>query len=294
MEQARDRLVREASETTSHRQAELRAQAQALTQARDMLHTRVREVEASLTCNKLSQTISTSTALEQALGSKEVEGLLKVSGAEVGYEVGGEEGGVVERLVGYVCKQLLVRFVACMGSQEERQLQSPHQLAVDADHVYVVNWSNHNVPVLDKHSLMQTRVVRGALDKPVYGVAVDDTRLYMSQGYAVSAVDKASGEQVWRTGIDERGVGKGQFYFPQHVVVDWSHVYVADDNTHRVVVLDKDTGCYVRSLGGLRYPYGLTLDPEKSDLLYLSDKGDHCVKVLHKETGQLRWQIDRG
>ena len=121
------------------------------------------------------------------------------------------------------------------------QMKYPWGVAVDAEHVYVADRSNHRVQVFGKADGAFVRKWGskgdgdGQMKNPV-GVAVDAEHVYVTDhgNNRVQVFGKADGAFVRAWG--SAGAGDGEFEGPEGVAVDAEHVYVTDVENGRVQV----------------------------------------------------------
>lgn len=115
-------------------------------------------------------------------------------------------------------------------------------VACDDSQVYVSDFGNGRIVVLDKATMSQVKVMDGVSGpsskrlKHPSGVGVDDRYIYVaeSNSHCVRALDKKTGAQVWRVGTGKSGPNQGQFHSPRQVLADKDYVYVADYSNRRV------------------------------------------------------------
>jgi len=127
----------------------------------------------------------------------------------------------------------------------------------------------------------------GDLDRRVY------VTLYEPHGVYVYT---CAGKEITRFGKEEPSSKAGEFNNPQGVTVDAKWLYICDSWNHRIQVLSKTDGQFIRlwgkegygSPGELYFPTSITLD---SSLLYVSDY--YRVQVFSK-TGQFLHYLGNG
>jgi len=157
----------------------------------------------------------------------------------------------------------------------------PRGLDTFEDHLYVVHGSD--LCVLDnKNKLVHNWNLPGdglclKVDKERIFITLDGSKhqvyVYNRKGQHIDTYGK-------------EGVGHGEFETPSGVTCDDVSLYVCDCWNHRIQVLNKMTGTFIRlwiaydkqNDGGLFFPHGILLE---DDLIYVSDK--YRVQMFNKE-----------
>ncbi len=176
---------------------------------------------------------------------------------------------------------------------------SPRDVAIDEDNVYVTEWADHQVVKLDKNG---TRVdsfgVYGTQDtflKYPCGIVIDDNFIYVTE-FGNNRVHKFSkdGEHIAVWG--EEGSEDGQFMRPTGITQDnTDRLYVTDTQNSRVQVFTKD-GVFVDEWGTAGNGDGDFIGLQGifwyEDYLYIADTDNHRIQVV-TETGAFvkRWGI---
>jgi DNA-binding beta-propeller fold protein YncE len=117
-----------------------------------------------------------------------------------------------------------------------------------------------------------------------FGVSAYGTRLVVADtnNHRVQLWDPAGPTVEWTT----TGGGGVAFSKPKAVSVDGGRVYVADTQNHRIVVLDADTGAFIRAFGGttLKKADGVAVEPNGD--VWVSDSIKHRLAEFD-QTGAL-------
>ena len=137
-------------------------------------------------------------------------------------------------------------------------LNEPTGIAVDDQRLYAVDDGNDRVAIFDKTSGNFVGQLGGGYgtgpgefdfgddyDDFLNGIAVDDTRVYVSDTYnsRIQVFDKSSYSFVFQFG--SYGVGPSEFDEPYGIAVDLEYIYVADGLNQRTQKFNKKTGAYI-------------------------------------------------
>lgn len=174
---------------------------------------------------------------------------------------------------------------------------SPRDLAVDDNHIYVTEWANHRILTLDKNG---TRVdsfgTYGTQDtclKYPCGIVVDDTSIYVTE-FGNNRLHKFSKEGEHIAVWGEEGSGNGQFHRPTGISQDNNdRLYITDSQNSRVQIFTKD-GNFLNQWGsagdGEGQFVGLQGISWYDGLLYIADTDNHRIQVMDESGGfKTRW-----
>ncbi len=181
--------------------------------------------------------------------------------------------------------------VSFIGSGSQVNLRVPLGITVDArDRVWVADAVAQHVYAFDADgNPLMVLGKQGELENPT-SVALDEKRhrLFVvdSKKHCVVVYDSESGQRLDQFG--QRGLGKGEFNFPTHVVVDQrGRIYVSDTMNFRVQIFDAEYR-FVDSIGsqGNRFgqflkPKGLALDSYQN--LYVVDSDFANLQVFDQQ-----------
>ncbi|HWT93261.1 MAG TPA: NHL repeat-containing protein, partial [Solirubrobacteraceae bacterium] len=138
-------------------------------------------------------------------------------------------------------------------------------IAVDGRHVFVADTRNDRVQRFTLDGGAATVLAKGVVKQP-QGLAVRGRRLLVADdgNHRIVELDAASGRVVRAT----KNAGAFRLKFPYDVALAPNgDAYVADNNGHRIVVLDRRLkqlrawGSYGRARGQLVYPRAIALAP---------------------------------
>jgi|GEM_PF-1152323 len=175
---------------------------------------------------------------------------------------------------------------------------SPRDIAVDGEYVYVTEWMKHRILKLDKNN--GTRVdsfgVVGTQDtclKYPCGIVVDDNFIFVTE-FGNNRIHKFSkdGEHIAVWG--EKGSDDGQFERPTGITQDDAdRLYIADTQNSRVQVFTKD-GEFVDEWGSAGNGDGQFVGLQGifwyEGHLYIADTDNHRIQVLTEVGGFVtRW-----
>jgi DNA-binding beta-propeller fold protein YncE len=213
------------------------------------------------------------------------------------------------------------------GAARSTGLNSPWDLALDGDRLYVAMAGYHQIWVIDleagtaqpyagnaRESTVNGPLVDAELAQPS-GVALDgDGRLYFADSESSSVrwadidgddrqVDILAGsdQDLFSFG-DEDGVGTAaRFQHPLGVAFDEGYVWVADTYNSRIKRIDPETGEVTTLVGGQGWRDGsdpLFYEPGGIDAangkLYVADTNNHSVRVVDQSTGETKTLVITG
>ena len=168
------------------------------------------------------------------------------------------------------------------------QLSRPRGIEVSADgQVYVANCRNQCVSVFREDGTFIRTIGQGKLQSPIDVLVHSSGLVYVANASNHIAVFSQEGELVRTFG--SQGGEKGEFQFPRGVAVspDDQHLYVCDQDNHRVQVFTLE-GRYVREFGTdqLKYPCSLTVTSDGSVLV--ADNSNNRVAVFDRKGNLVR------
>ena len=213
------------------------------------------------------------------------------------------------------------------GAAESTGLNSPWDLAIDGDQLYVAMAGYHQIWVIDlqagtaqpyagnaRESTINGPLADAELAQPS-GVALDGNgRLYFADSESSSIrwadvegsnreVDVvAGGDQDLFSFGDEDGVGTtARFQHPLGVAVDEGYVWLADTYNSKIKRIDPETGQVTTLVGGQGWRDGsdpLFYEPGGIDAadgkLYVADTNNHSVRVVDQSTGETKTLVITG
>jgi sugar lactone lactonase YvrE len=178
-----------------------------------------------------------------------------------------------------------------VGEQRSNKwMARPYAIAHEKDRIYVVDSHYRAIIVLDlaKRKMSAFQAVRfGALDTPM-GMFIDE------DGYKYVA-DIGRKQVVVYDRNDEyvRAYGSQGEYHATDVVVNGNKVYLCENQTHEVIVLDKQSGEVIQRIGGkgkdpgqFHHPSHLSLD--KDGNLFVTDIINFRVQMFDQNGEYLR------
>ena len=174
---------------------------------------------------------------------------------------------------------------------EDQALEKPVDLAMDADRLYVVDSSLHQVCVFDKDGVFLFAFGADHLQRPS-GVAcwaergtvyVTDTAAHKVYAYDLDGTLHGQ--------LGDRGLNPGQFNFPTHLCVDQAgQLYVSDTLNYRIQVFTPE-GVALRSIGrqgdrpgNFAHPCAVATDSHGN--IYVTDRQFENIQVFSPE-GQI-------
>jgi len=172
-----------------------------------------------------------------------------------------------------------------------KQIARPQSIGSSPGKIYVVDRTFKKVLILDLEKKVMDFVKderEGALGDP-FGIWVtpDDVK-YVADAQRKQIVVFGKGNEFVRTYGEE-----GQMKRPMDVAVHDDRIYVADFNAHAVVVLDKETGKTVRTIGGagdaegkMNRPSHVTVDDR--GFLYVNDSFNYRIQKFDPEGKYLK------
>lgn len=114
-----------------------------------------------------------------------------------------------------------------------------------------------------------------------YGVAVDDTRIYVTDynNHLIRIYDRFTYAAITTFGGGP-GAGDGQFNFPADVDTDDLFIYVADQSNLRVQIFDKITFAFVAKITTIDACYGVAVD--QGEIIRNEFNGTPAIRVYDK------------
>ena len=177
------------------------------------------------------------------------------------------------------------------GGKGLLQLDYPSYIVFNAANkkVYVTNWDNHCVQVLNSDltfssSFGKRGSGKGQFDCP-YGIACDSTgKVYVADN-SNHWVQVFTAEGKFLKMFGRQGAGRGELRMPSGVAIDSNDmVYVSEAWNHRVSVFTSE-GVFVTSFGShgegpgqFKAPYGVAVD--NSGVVYVCDRTNNRVQVF--------------
>ena len=128
--------------------------------------------------------------------------------------------------------------------------------------------------------------------KKLSGVAVDDDGNILATDSSKNCIQKFAPNGQFITDVGERGKKSLKFTCPIGITIhpDDKHIHVADNNNHRIQVLNSDltfshnVGGRPRGTGGNQqfyYPWDVAFDG--AGKMYVADCSNHCIQVFSEE-----------
>ena len=137
----------------------------------------------------------------------------------------------------------ITRFGQSEASQKAEEFNYPRGVTVDEKYLYLCDYFNHRIQVLDKtngHFIRQWGRYgdkSGELYCPEY-LCLDGELLYVSDRFRVQVFSK-TGDFIHYLGSGVRGSSEGEFMSPASICVVGERVYVADWGNKRIQVFWK-------------------------------------------------------
>ncbi len=169
------------------------------------------------------------------------------------------------------------------GKESTQSLvMKPYGIALFGGKIYVVDAARGGYAVLDlktrKHKFVSGGAA-GRMKKPInITIDIGGTKYISDTGREQVLVFDINDKFLRAYGI------KGQFR-PSDVAITINQLYVTDLNSHKIHVLDKNTGETLKQFGGVGskdgkffYPTNLAIGPEKH--LYVTDTGNFRVQKI--------------
>ncbi|MGZ5383332.1 MAG: thioredoxin-like domain-containing protein [Acidimicrobiia bacterium] len=213
------------------------------------------------------------------------------------------------------------------GAARSTGLNSPWDVALDGDELYVAMAGYHQIWVVDlqagtaepyagnaRESTVNGPLADAELAQPS-GVALDGSgRLYFADSESSSvrwadtdgsdrkvAILAGSDRDLFSFG-DEDGLGTAaRFQHPLGVAVDGGYVWVADTYNSKIKRIDPQTGEVTTLVGGKGWRNGsdpLFYEPGGIDAangkLYVADTNNHSVRVIEQSTGDTKTLVITG
>ncbi|KPA14106.1 cell surface protein [Candidatus Magnetomorum sp. HK-1] len=184
---------------------------------------------------------------------------------------------------------------------ENGQLDRPSGVAIDrAGAIYVSDYNNHRIQKFSNdgkfiHSWGKMGMIPGEFNGPL-GLAIDENNFMYVCDYSnnrIQTFEIKENELIPLVQWGSQGSDNSQFKGPNGIVVHNNHVFVTDENNHRIQKFTID-GQWVDSWGGygvedgqMREPGGIQI---YNDTLYVTDTLNDRIQ-LYSTSGQFitRW-----
>lgn len=121
----------------------------------------------------------------------------------------------------------------------ETKLYGPKQIAINDSNLYIADYSNNRIVVLNKADMTYITAygTTGSGNdnfSGIWGIAVDDNYIYTSEllNYRIKKLNISDFSFV--TSIGSYGTGDTQFYEPHEISIDENYIYVADYRNNRI------------------------------------------------------------
>jgi len=209
------------------------------------------------------------------------------------------------------------------GPLRTTALNSPWDLVMAHDKLYIAMAGPHQIWVLDLHSKSvrpyagsgREDIKNGSLKQSAFaqpsGITTDGTTLYVvdSEGSAVRAIKMAKGDVTTLAGTSDLPNGKSLFEFgdkdgkgsearlqhPLGIILHAGWLYVADSYNHKIKRLDPKTHEITTYLGDgetgnrnepprFSEPAGLTI---AGNTMYVADTNNHQIRTIDLKTGKV-------
>ena len=206
------------------------------------------------------------------------------------------------------------------GIGTNAQFNKPYGLAISGISLYVTDYSNHAIRVVDTGTAVVTTLagVKGSFGttdatgtnaqfKFPRGLAISGTSLYVVDygNHAIRVVDTGTAVVTTLAGVkgsfgttDATGTN-AQFTSPYGLAISGTSLYVSDNGNEAIRVVDTGTAV-VTTLAGVKgsfgttdgtgtnaqftYPRGLSISCNK---LYVADGGNHAIRIVDTDTKEV-------
>jgi len=176
------------------------------------------------------------------------------------------------------------------GTGIAASFNEPKGITISGAHLYVTDYGSFKIRKIEIATGMVTSlaVSAGVFFYPT-GIATDGTYLYVADSYhnkirkidmATNIVTTLAGSGDWGEAVDGTGTD-ARFWYPSNIVIDGTHLYVADSNNNKIRKIDLVTGT-VTTVAGIKEPDGITTD---GSYLYVTEFRNHKISKIDMATG---------
>ncbi len=176
----------------------------------------------------------------------------------------------------------LSEFVLGKESENSALVNKPYGVAIHDGRIYVVDIRGPGYAIFDLKNKKFDIIYgsfSGKMKKPInISIDKDGTKYISDTGRSLVLVYDKDDKFV-------RIIGDGESFKPSDTVIVGNKLFVTDIKNHRLVVVDKNTGKQLYTIGSvgskngeLFYPTNLTLGPD--NLIYVSETGNFRVQTF--------------
>ncbi|AQT60288.1 hypothetical protein B0D95_09415 [Cellvibrio sp. PSBB023] len=164
----------------------------------------------------------------------------------------------------------------------------PKGITINGNYLYVTDYGSYKIRKIEIATGIATTLAAGVFFFPT-GIATDGIYLYVADSYrhtirkidmATNIVTTLAGSGGWGKAVDGIGTRAG-FWTPNDIVIDGTHLYVADTNNDKIRKIDLVTRA-VTTVAGINKPRGITTDGSH---LYVTGPSNHKISKIDMATG---------